>query len=369
MTKGLINVLLSAESEGFTPVAVDTDLLDGIDDTETELAQDVIADANAQSESSLEVGTAIDAVDELGGLQATLEGICVERLPTKHELQLISSRHVKIMQKFEVEVVGYSQESDDLEFAATLTRESLTESISKIGSAIANAFKTLCDNLAQLWKKFVFFCKTATSQVTQFESELARFNGTPKFDKIRLTTPTASYSGLGNAGVPADIIRQCEKTNGYVYSDLYFKMATYAVNGGKPPEVQLEPFDGLPNEPRFRFEADHAFFIENPPRPRDTTVDLPSVETLKAWCRAFIEESMHFIRNYEAFKSLSEKVYEEMQEAIEDEDTDVMMDSAKKILFARSHSCIESMEAWVRYVIRLMYAHHTALMTARKAFV
>lgn len=369
MTNKLKNHLLLAQEEESIPVPVDTALLAGLDDAQETTSQDVLEDLQESSEASAEVGTAIAAVEELDGLQATLEEICSDRTPTTQELRLIAGQHSKILAQFNVEKPNYTQESIAPELVLELTKESLNESITAIRTAISGVFAKLSDALSKLWKRFVFWCKSAVSQVVQFERELASFTGDPKFTSLNLSNKLASYTGLGNGQDPAEIIVKVEDANKYVYSELYFKMAQYALSGDQVPVPNDELFNGLPNEPRFRFEAGRAFFLENPPRVKDNTVQIPSVEVLRRWCKSFIDKLLFFIRNYEAFKTVAEKVYEEIQSANTDTTNDSMLDAGKKILFARSHSCVETMEAWVYYVVRLTTAQHSTLMLARKAFV
>lgn len=361
----------AAPATGVEQPAVAVDSLDGAADA-TQLEADAQIEAARSDTTTADIGSAIEAATELDSLQVALEGICESRLPTVQELALIRRSATLALQHAGLEFVSNAQESSSLDANLELTKEDLHSTSAAVWDAIKKALAKLAAGLSKAWHTFVFWLKSRTSQVKQFLGELEKFEGTPKFDHLKLGAKWATYTGLGDERSPVGVIKALETTNKYVYSELWYQLSQFASQGTPVPKVNDDLFVDLPASPRFRAGADSFHFLEQPATPKLLNVMVPSVEDMKEWCQAFLDESLYFIQNYESFKSTAEKIYDVVRDQVDDEENQTaadLMDAGSKALFARSHSCVEAMESWVWYAWRVMTAHHGTLMALRKAFI
>jgi len=357
MAKTLVNELLSMEADtGVDPsnvVAVDVSPID----------EEVV---EAMRETT-DVGTAIDTGETLTELQTALEEICATRTPTSTELKLIRMAADRVVRRHPgLSSVSFESYGDNV----VLTQEALSGMASKVWDAIKKAMSTLIEGVGTIWKKFVFWCKSATAQITQFRKELSGSDVQAKVETITLKTPEAFYSGLGNGDNPAEIIHQLEKAVNYTNGELFYKMARYASDGEPEPEIDDSQFEGLPGEPRLSTNQRGAVFTCDVPRVRDDRISVPDVQFMIEWCTAFINECIDFNKDYEKFKSAAQKAYESTQGLLEEGGTlDAIASAGNQVLFARTHSCVQAMENWCYYVVTLLTKQHSALLAIRKAFV
>lgn len=347
---------------------------------ETEVADQVQEIQNAVADGA-EVTTAIEVAETLDDASAALEAIVLDRTPTVMEMVLLQSTLVRAHERMRTEVPtipsfeGYRDLSDEdarqaymAEHVSAL-RCALEESSNGVWETIKAALSKMGEGIAALWKRFVFFCKSAQSQVQQFRRELEAGDGIPKKDVIRFNTRCGHYTGVGNSIDMDVVIKQLEEANDYVYREFFHKLAVFAATGEKQPTPDDDKFAGLPGEPRFRISPRGAGFIENPPRSRVDKLTTPDRQTVLRWIDAFLEEAIYYIQNYESFKSTAEKIYDAVDDAIGDEDGSDAMDAGRRILFARTHACIDAMEAWVQYTVAVMSSCHALLMGLRKAYI
>lgn len=347
---------------------------------ETEIADQVQEIQNAVADGA-EVTTAIEVADSLDDASAALESIVLDRTPTMMEMVLLQGTLIRAHEKLGTAVPtvpsfeGYSDLSDEearkvyMDGHVSALRCALEESSGGVWESIKAALVKMGEGIASLWKRFVFFCKSAQSQVQQFRRELEATDGTPKKNVIRFNTRCGHYTGVGNDGDMAEVIKQLEEANNYVYREFFHKLAVFAATGDRQPTVDDDQFAGLPGEPRFRVNPRGAGFIENPPRSRTDKITTPDRQTVLRWIDAFLEETIYYIDNYESFKSTAEKIYDAVDDSIENDNGSAAMDAGRKILFARTHACIDAMESWVEYTVAVMSSCHALLMGLRKAYI
>lgn len=357
------------------PTDIDADVIG-----ETEVGDQVQEIQTAVSDGA-EVTTAIEIADSLDDASAALEAIVIDRAPTMMELVLLQSTLVRAHEKLGTQppaipsFEGYNDLSDEEARKAYMNdhvsalRCALEGSSGGLWETIKAALVKMGEGIASLWKRFVFFCKSAQSQVQQFRRELEATDGTPKKNVIRFNTRCGHYTGVGNGIDMAEVVKQLEEANNYVYREFFHQLAVFAATGEKQPTVDDDKFAGLPGEPRFRIGPRGAGFIENPPRSRVDSLTTPDRQTVMRWIDAFLEESIYYIQNYESFKSTAEKIYDAVDDTIENEDGAEMMDAGRKILFARTHACIDAMESWIGYTVAVMSSCHALLMGLRKAYI
>lgn len=352
---------------------IETEQIDGVDLSElTQAEQELETLSEVSAVEQSETAEAVKAATKLDELQTSLESLCQTRLPTEFELNLIRKVATETTAFAKIDFCSRGVESGDIGSALTMTQEDLKSAASTIWSAIGKALEKLVESLKKTWKAFVFWLKPAQSQITQFKRELEKFEGELKFDQLQLKPKNAAYTGLGEERNPAEVIKQLETANRYVISDVFAQMAQFASKGSPVPKISDDVFLGLPNEPRFRVSPDAAHFIEQPAHPTKLNILVPSVETMKEWCQAFLDEALYYIHNYESFKSTAEKIYDAIHDSVdpdENPNADGALEVGSKILFARSHSCVEAMEDWAWYTIRVMQSHHAILLQLRKAFI
>lgn len=357
------------------PTDVDNDIIG-----ETEVADQVQEIQNVIADGA-EVATAIDVAESLDDASAALEAIVLDRTPTTMEMVLLQGTLLRAHERMKTTAPvlpsfeGYRDLSDEDARQAYMTehvnalRCALEESSGGVWATIKAALVKMGEGIAALWKRFVFFCKSAQSQVQQFRRELEAGDGVPKKDVIRFNTRCGHYTGVGNSVDMAEVIKHLEDANNYVYREFFHQLAVFAATGEKQPTVDDDKFAGLPGEPRFRISPRGAGFIENPPRSRVDKITTPDRQTVLRWIDAFLEEAIYYIDNYDSFKSTAEKIYDAVDDAIEDENGSDAMDAGRRILFARTHACIDAMEAWVQYTVDVMSSCHALLMGLRKAYV
>lgn len=328
---------------------------------------------NGNAADVAEVGVAVQTAQTIDEAVATLESILSERAPTRQEIYLASLASNQTLTTLGLEsvmVTSLAVEEDERRLQA----ETLKLQLEGISSSIWNAIKAGMAKIAAGYEKALkglkWFFSSATTKLTKFRAELVAFQGEPKVPSVRFTGEMAHYNGLGYNLKPNEVIAQTERANEYVYRELFTKIAEFAVDGKNIPEVNDDSFTGLPGEPRFRFNAKGATLVQNPPRGRNAEIDTTNREYLIAWIDALLDEATYFDENYDSFKSDIEKVYDAVREATAEEDgttttAEDIADAAAKIMFSRSHSCIEAMEDWVTYVTSIMYHNFRSLMAIR----
>ena len=346
---------------------------------ESEPADQASEIASAISEGA-EVATAIDVAESLDDATAALEAILVDRAPTMVELALVQGSLLRAHKRMGTEAPALpafeayasgdeTSHREQLREHGEALRVALEESSDGVWAKIKATLTKLGQGLANLWKRFVFFCKSAQSQVQQFRRELEASDGTPLSDTIRFTVELGHYTSVGNEGDLVPVIKQLEDANNYIYRDFFHRLAVFAATGEKQPEIDDDKFNGLPGEPRFRINPRGAAFIENPPRCRNREIATPDKATVLRWIDAFLEESMFYIDNYESFKSTAEKIYDAVDTVIGNANNANAADAGRQILFARTHACIDAMESWIQYTVDVMHSSHQLLMGLRKVYI
>lgn len=352
----------------------------GVPDFEPSDVESELDAIEATNGDTVAVTNAIETADTIEDNLAALEAIVGERAPTKYELMLIEGAGRRAMRVHDADLVGLSSMesfegmSEEESNAAQLARAAelkvaLEDASEGVWGAIKKAMAKVGAVLGSLWKKFVFALKTHSAQVQQFRRELESSETDAKVQQLTVGTRVGHYTGVGNGGDPVALVTQLEDANEYIYRDLFHKLATFSSTGEGKPEVDDDKFLGLPGEPRIRITPRGAQFIENPPRVQTAVIPVPEKATVMAWIDAFLKESMYYIENYDAFKSTAEKVYDAARDRIENEDLADAAEAGGKIMFARTHACIETMENWIRYTMRFMISYHALLMGLRKAYI